>query len=102
MTKEKFTPNEWQAVPTTTNGSNGFNIQWSNDGELVADFVYEQADAHLIAAAPKLYNMLKLAYHEFKQVASWCEDNNMEYDAQGYLNLAEGIYTVLKKARGEE
>jgi hypothetical protein len=61
-----------------------------------------QANAALIAAAPKLYKMLKLACYEIEIMANYCEENNMERDAQSYTNLVFYIHKVLKKARGEE
>lgn len=54
----KHTPGPWHVRnngphwnnPSVTN----YNIAWSEDGELVAEHVYEEADARLIAAAPDL------------------------------------------------
>lgn len=40
-------------------GPNGYDVAWSADGELVVEHVYEEADAHLIAAAPELLEALK-------------------------------------------
>ena len=36
-------------------GQRGWAIDYNEDQEQVVDFVYEEADAHLIAAAPDLY-----------------------------------------------
>ena len=51
----KFTPGPWRVIDRTTNGVKGYEICWSDDGECVTDHVYEEADAHLMAAAKDLY-----------------------------------------------
>lgn len=56
MNEAKFTKGEWQ-VERFVNGK-GFEIAFNDDGEVIADYVYEESDAHLIAAAPKMYKFL--------------------------------------------
>jgi hypothetical protein len=56
------TPKPWTVAKRTTNGTDGFEIHWSDDGECVTDHVYEEADAHLIAAAPDLLEALEEMY----------------------------------------
>ena len=53
----KFTKGEWR-VERFVNGK-GFEIAFNDDGEVVADYVYSEHDAHLIAAAPDMYKMLE-------------------------------------------
>ncbi|QTH17156.1 hypothetical protein C4C32_18145 [Pseudomonas corrugata] len=57
MTEKKHTPGPWfsrriggQGFP----GQIGWAIDFNEDQEQVVDFVYEEADAKLIAAAPDL------------------------------------------------
>ena len=53
----KFTKGEWRVERFVNN--KGFEIAFNDDGEVVADYVYEESDAHLIAAAPEMYEMLE-------------------------------------------
>ena len=55
----KHTPAPWKVEPVNTNGTDGFEIHYSEDGEYVTDHVYELADAKLIAAAPEMLEALK-------------------------------------------
>lgn len=61
-----YTPGPWKAVHRGKHWNNpsveNYEIWWSEDGELVVDQVYEEADAHLIAAAPELLEALKNLY----------------------------------------
>ena len=54
----------WQVGERKTNGVDGFEIHWSDDGECITDHVYNEADAKLIAAAPLLLETLKYLYEE--------------------------------------
>lgn len=120
---EKFTPGEWAAhlgimeptfvhigkeenyidgeTPVICELHHGIKKRHPSNGEFDFDCSEMQANAHLIATAPKLYQMLKLARYEFEIIANWCEENGMEDDAQSYNNLAAGILNVLQQARGE-
>jgi hypothetical protein len=49
----------WKVGERKTNGVNGFEIHYSNDGECITDHVYTEADANLIAAAPLMLETLK-------------------------------------------
>lgn len=40
-------------------GHTGYAIDFNEDQEQVVDFVYEEADAHLIAAAPDLLSIVQ-------------------------------------------
>lgn len=72
----KHTPGPWHVIdggrhwnnPDITNyrihaptSEHGFNVAYSEHGELVAEHVYEEADAHLIAASPDLLEALQYA-----------------------------------------
>lgn len=57
----KHTPGPWTAREVSGAGwpgQRGFAIDFNADQEQVVDFVYEEADAHLIAAAPDLLEAL--------------------------------------------
>lgn len=109
---EKFTPGEWEIEERSahfgsysayrfaimTNKHRICMCQTDDD----RDIPTMQANAALIASAPTLYKMLKLACHELTIVADWCGENGMKGDEQCYYNLVNGIQDVLKKARGEE
>ncbi len=57
------TPGPWKAVPGGKHWNNqdlvNIEIQYGEDGECIADTVYEMADAALIAASPDLLRELK-------------------------------------------
>ena len=80
----KFTKGEWR-VERFVNGK-GFEIAFNDDGEVVADYVYSEHDAHLIAAAPDMYKML-----ESIAISMECF-HGVDTDS---------IYELLAKARGE-
>ncbi len=56
----KHTPGPWKVhkMPKAI-GYAEWEIHYSDDGECVAEIVYKEADAHLIAAAPDMYEALK-------------------------------------------
>lgn len=49
----------WKVGERKTNGVEGFEIHWSDDGECITDHVYTEEDANLIAAAPLMLETLK-------------------------------------------
>jgi len=49
----------WKVGERSTNGVEGFEIHWSDDGECITDHVYSESDANLIAAAPLMLETLK-------------------------------------------
>lgn len=60
----KHTPKPWIAREVNGAGwpgQRGFAIDFNEDQEQVVDFVYEEADAHLIAAAPDMLEALEAA-----------------------------------------
>jgi hypothetical protein len=58
----KHTPGKWKYVKTGKHHNNpdleNIEIQHGDDGECIADTVYEEADARLIAAAPEMLKIL--------------------------------------------
>ena len=59
----KFTPGPGRVINNGPHWNNqritNWEIAYSQDGELVAEHVYEEADAYLMAAAPELYEALE-------------------------------------------
>jgi hypothetical protein len=55
------TPGPWKAVylAETQYIADRWEVQYGNDGECIAEFVHEPADARLIAAAPEMLAMLE-------------------------------------------
>ncbi len=49
----------WKIGSRKTNGIDGFEVHWSDDGECITDHVYAESDAKLIAAAPDLLEALQ-------------------------------------------
>jgi hypothetical protein len=87
-----FTPGPWVAREVGGMGwpgQRGFAIDFNEDQEQVVDFVYEEADAHLIAAAPDLLEALE---------DSLTALNIVYPNGSPVLNAA---YAAIAKARGE-
>jgi hypothetical protein len=69
MAETRFQPGPWKAHATgrARSGLPEHEIHWSEVGECVAEVVHGEANAHLIAAAPKMYaaleEMQRLVYH---------------------------------------
>lgn len=85
----KHTPGPWivrQCGGNGYSGQKGYAIDFNEDQEQVADFVYEEADAHLIAAAPDLLEALQ-------EIA--------EYPALDALEMKRIARNAIAKARGE-
>ena len=53
----KHTPGPWRVEKIDRTEAN-YEIQFSTDGECIAEFVHNEADAYLIAAAPALLSLL--------------------------------------------
>lgn len=83
MSKEKFTKGEWRVLHY--DNSKGFEVAFSDDGELITDYVYDEFDAYLIAAAPEMYKAL------------------IRIQQEGGLSVArhKSISKLLAKSRGE-
>lgn len=85
MSEAKFTKGDWK-VERFVNGK-GFEISFNEDGEVVADYVYTEHDAHLIAAAPKMYGLL----------SRLANPNNCKKDI---IHLLSEVDNLLAEARG--
>ena len=62
MSEFKHTPGPWTAHATglARSGKPEFEIHYSNHGECVAEIVHGEYDARLIAAAPKMHELLAM------------------------------------------
>lgn len=106
MSEFKGTPGPWTARKVGGSGypgQSGFAIDYNVDEEQVADFVYEEADAYLIAAAPELLEALELAHKELHacQAVIHCAggfDPAYVRDAQVALKR---IDAAIAKAKGQ-
>lgn len=100
MSEEKFTPGDWGVEDYRENDEwNGtdYAVFEKDKGYLVASIENcsleeQEANANLIAAAPKMYQMLKY-------LADGIRWGGIEHTSR---SLADEIEKVLKKARGEE
>lgn len=90
MSIEKFTQGEWKVVNIGLTGDI-FDVQFGDDGECVAEDVHTEADANLIAAAPKMYKTLA----EISTMLLFKEKTQEQKD------LKEHIDILLAEARGE-
>jgi hypothetical protein len=70
----RHTPGPWVARPISFSSgvfeTQGFAIDFNEDQEQVVDFVYEQADADLICAAPDLLADLRVAAETLRRYES--------------------------------
>lgn len=95
----KHTPRPWMAREVTSSGfpgQSGWAIDFNEDQEQVVDYVYEAADAHLIAAAPELLEALERLKCEL--ILSDVDMDYIESHFRPWLNKAEA---AIAKARGE-
>jgi acetylornithine deacetylase/succinyl-diaminopimelate desuccinylase-like protein len=90
----KHTPAPWavrEVINSNVPGQRAFAIDFNEDQEQVVDFVYEEADAHLIAAAPDLIEALDLLLDKaYKQNFN-----------DSYHEILEKCEAAIAKARGE-
>lgn len=101
----QITPGPWRKGERVSYGGNahGFPIYFNDDGEQVADYVYTEADADLIVAAPDLLHALELAckeLHACQAVIHLAGGFDPAYvrDAQAALRT---MRAAIAKARGE-
>jgi len=102
MSETKFTPGPWHWVD---HGS-FINIESKDCSSITSLFSYatpeiEEPNAHLIAAAPDLYEALKKAAEVFRAYQSHHEANRHTDKAERNKFYAEQIEAALAKARGE-
>lgn len=95
----KHTPGPW----SFRGCDGGWAIDFNEDQEQIVDYVYEEADARLIAAAPELLDALELAckeLHACQAVIHLAGGFDPAYvrDAQAALKT---MRTAIAKARGE-
>lgn len=129
MVNEKFTPGEWKVIERPNpyfKNEYIYEIQWSKDGELVVECVYEKADAYLMSASKEMYEsektnleLLKCTHEAYRNIAlliqcdpevkaAWEQvfSPAMQTFAEKVVNeLFQAIQRTekaLKKARGEE
>ena len=74
----------WKVGERKTNGVEGFEIHWSDDGECITDHVYTEEDANLIASAPLMLETLK-----YLQSVGGLGLKNHEYIKKA-IDVAEG------------
>lgn len=79
----------WKVGKRKTNGVDGFEIHYSDDGECVTDHVYKEEDAKIIAIAPELLEACIL-------MKSWI-DWKYKDDADCDINL-DNIQKVINKS----
>lgn len=104
-TETKFTKGEWRVVSTGKhrNNENLENLQicYSDIGECICDTVYEEQDAHLIAAAPEMYVMLENSLNEIYMLVNKVNEKGAGFTNYDDMYIAREIKYLLAKARGE-
>jgi hypothetical protein len=94
----KHTPGPWKIAHPYTTEWDGCEIQFGSDGECVTDYVYSEADAKLIAAAPEMLEALEEILNlEIKHMGDyWSGDEG--YDVGDVQDLCKA---AIGKAKGE-
>ena len=100
-TEQKWTPGQWRVINNGPHWNNqritNWEIAYSQDGELVAEHVYEESDAYLMAAAKELYILLETA------ACPSCDGSGAFYQKDGDVTQCKWCYerdAALAKARG--
>lgn len=110
MTEPKFTPGPWKKNQGTIEGAGGQQIASLYSFRYHPDIIEagaqlkveenEEANAHLIAAAPELYEACE---DTLEAIHKWiCENDEIPaVSADRFIELRQGITKLLAKARGE-
>lgn len=111
MSEEKWTKGDWsvrdcpmKGARTATKDNGRIKLIDYNDGEhegtlAIVQTECSQANAHLIAAAPELYEAL----HILTNIQECCDETGY-IDGEGFVNVEsalESAHAALAKARGE-
>lgn len=108
MSEKTHTPGPWtvRAVPNVgLVGHTGYAIDFNEDQEQVVDFVYEEADARLIAQAPSLLADLITAAGTLRHYEALHRAKNTEEStakAEVNAQLAARFEMTIAKARGDQ
>ena len=98
MKKLKHTPGPWSYTILGPHRNNkevlAIEINYGKDGECIADTVYEEADARLIAAAP---DMLDTLIAQYRGICHVCAEG---CSCDGMCAGKEVLRTVIEKATG--
>ena len=94
-TKGKFSDGYtgWKIDNRVTNGTKGFEIHYSDDGECITDHVYMLEDAKLIACAPEMLEKLEKISKYLDEIE---KTNNFKFISNSIGN--EDIKQLIKKA----
>ena len=98
--KTKHTPGPWVARKVRGlgyPGQSGYAIDFNEDQEQVVDYVYEEADARLIASAPELLEALEDLKREV--ILSDVPSHYIDSHFKPWIDKARA---AIKKATGEE
>lgn len=89
MSEAKFTKGDWRVCERS---DHGFNVAFDKEGQLIAEYIYTEADAHLFSVSRQMYYFID-------QLLS---SHNNEVSG-GFLNPKEKstAQKLLAKARGE-
>lgn len=84
MSNFKGTKGKWRAVNNGPHWNNknidNWVIEWSLDGELVSDHVYDPYDALLISKAPEMLEMLERVKNDLPSDQGWAISLETEID----------------------
>jgi len=103
--KEKFTKFEFEIVDDTfvyalnNKGVNQFDFNINGNGDYGADLEELKANAHLIAAAPKMYKEIGRDIEWLERLAKKYVIGS--YELQGIQSRIENKRKLLSEARGE-
>lgn len=100
----KHTPGPWMVRATKGAGwptQVGYAIDFNADQEQVVDFVYEEADARLIAAAPELLEALEYAL-PYLEACVPRPRNGINADGSVDVNCVDRARAAIAKATGGE
>lgn len=104
MSEPKFTPSPWEVdepIKSIATGELMYHVKGPN---LITDFEdwgFTKADAHLIAAAPRMYDALLSASRVFRMYEEHHALKGAMDKAEANGSIADDIEKLLAEARGE-
>ena len=102
MSEAKFTKGEWEVSSDGLSvGVGGFKVARAFSGCATPYFLETTKNAHLIAAAPEMYEMLEKSLNEIYILVGKVNEKNAGFTNYDDMHMVREIKFLIAKARGE-